>query len=125
MGLSLTIWLDDFGRHDDGEQQRVILNDERDVSADGGDGLRVIVDDLVVGAKAWRRRDHDAGCTAFHDAAGEGAHGCEAGGGDTDDDRDLGSADDLVRDGEGFGGVELRSFAHDAEDGEPVTPQPR
>ena len=110
--------LDDFGGHDDGEQQGVILNDERDVGADGGDGLGVVGDDLVVGAEAWRRGDHDAGGTAFHDAAGEGAHGCEAGGGDAYDDGDSGSADDLVGDGEGFGGIELRSFAHDAEDGE-------
>ena len=43
---------DDFGRHHDGEEQRVILNDERDVRADGGDGLGVVVDDLVVGAQA-------------------------------------------------------------------------
>jgi hypothetical protein len=45
-------------------------------------------------------------------------HGCEAGAGDAYDDRNSGSADDLVRDGETFSGIELRSFAHDAEDGE-------
>src|SRR3984885_4597901 len=110
--------LDDFGRHHDGEQQRVILNDEWDVGADGSDSLRIVVDDLIVAAKAWRRGDHDAGCTAFDDATSEGAHGCEAGGGDAYYRRDSSSADDLVRDGESFGGVELRSFAHDAKDGE-------
>ncbi len=40
------------------------------------------------------------------------------GAGDAYDDRDSGSADYLVRDGKGFGGIEFRSFAHDAEDGE-------
>ncbi len=110
--------LDDLGRHDDAEQQRVILNDERDVGADGGDGLRVVVDDLVVCAEAWRRGNHDAGRTAFHHAAGERPHGCEARGGNAYDHRNSGSADDLVGDREGFGGIELRSFAHDAEDGE-------
>jgi hypothetical protein len=84
----------------------------------GGDGLCVVVDDLIVGAKAWRRGDHDAGGTALHDAASEGPHGCEARGGNAYDDRNSGSADDLVGEIECFGGIELRSFAHDAEDGE-------
>jgi len=53
-----------------------------------------------------------------HDGAGERAHGSEAGRGDSDDDGNRGSADDLAGDAEGFVGVEFGSFAHNAEDGE-------
>ena len=38
--------------------------------------------------------------------------------GDSDNYRNFGATDDLVGDREGFGGVELGGFAHDAENGE-------
>ena len=65
---------DDFGRHDDCEHERVILEDPWNVGADGGDGLREVADDLVVGAEGGRWSDHDSGGSGVHDTAGEGSH---------------------------------------------------
>ncbi|MNN21957.1 hypothetical protein D3C81_1352960 [compost metagenome] len=66
---------DHAGRHLHREGQRIVLDHERHVRADGLHGLAVIADDLVIRAQRVGRGDHHARRAALHHFAGQRAHG--------------------------------------------------
>jgi len=107
---------DHRGREDHREGQRIVLENPRHIRPDGFSRLLVIADDLVVGAKRGRRRDHDTGSTGVHRCPRQRAHGGKARCGDADDHLHfLGALDEAHRHLLGFSGVELRGFTEDAE----------
>ena len=112
---------DDVRGHHDTERQRIVLNDKGDVRADRFDGLRVISHDLIVGAQRRRRGDHHAGRAFGHGGVRQGAHRGKPGRGDADDERQFWRARNAAGDeADRLIVIELRRFAHDAENGAAV-----
>ncbi len=114
---------DHVRRHDDAKRQRIVLDDEGDVRADRLDRLRVIGHDLVIRAQRGRRGDHDAGRALGHGGVRERPHRRESRRRDADDERQLRRAGDAARDNaDRLVVIELRRFAHDAQNGAAVGP---
>ena len=108
---------DHAGRHLHGQRQRVVLDDEGNVGADRFHRLRVIGDDLIVGAQRRRRRDHHPGRAALHRGQRQGAHRRETRRRDADDDRQLGARRiQRVAKLSASSASSLPRLAHDAED---------
>jgi hypothetical protein len=112
---------DHLRRHDHIGRERVILDHEGHVRADGFHRIGVIRDDLVVGLQGGGRRDHDAGGARIHHLGGQARHGGKARGRHADDhgnasrhrgDHLAGESQRLIR-------RQLGRFAHNAENRQP------
>ncbi|KAG1259363.1 hypothetical protein G6F65_015322 [Rhizopus arrhizus] len=103
---------DDRRRHLHRKRQRVVLQHERHVVANGLDRLVVVGDDLVVGTQGVRRRNHHAGGSQVHPGARQRAHGSEARRRHAPHDgHAAGLADHLRGDVQRFREIQLRRFA--------------
>jgi hypothetical protein len=84
-------------------------------------GLRIIGHDLVVGAQRRRRSDHHARRSLRHSGVRQRAHRCESRRGDADDERQFWRARNAAGDEtDRLVLIELRRFAHNAENGATV-----
>ena len=108
-------------REHHGQGQRIVLKHPGNIVTDRLLGLLEITRDLVVGTQIRRRRDHDAGGAGVHRGLRQRAHGSKAGRGDADDDLHvLGTFDEANCNLLGFGRIQLRRLAENAEHGDAV-----